>query len=440
MPYNSISQLPENVKTSLTPEEEKQFLAVFNSVFGRHGDETSAFKVAWAAVNKPKKKDAMDEIRRYDSVAFSSKPTKTSQGFLKVSANLSRTGVFVYTNADGSKRRELRHPDEVFKTEVMDSLQSAPVTFGHPTDGKDYVLVNSKNSKKYTVGMLGEEIKRDDNFISGGITIMDSEAIEAVEKGHRREISLGYTCDLIPESGEFNGEKYDCRQTNISYNHAAIVPRGRAGAEVAIRMDSQDACTEYVTEINLNEEVKMETQTLHVDGVDYDLPKSTSQAIELALNNRSKELADIKAELDSTKGQFDAMKDELAKANQSRADAEDPKRIQEAVTARVELLSKASKVLGNTNDLSALNDRQVKEAVILNASPDTKFDSLSDDYVNGRFDMVVESHKATTESLANARRAVDTAASGSADKATPAQARQVKLDAYANAWKKTLNK
>ena len=51
------------------------------------------------------------------------KITETKEGFLKGDAILTRTGVFTYVNADGSLRKELRHPDDVF---VLDSLSDEP--------------------------------------------------------------------------------------------------------------------------------------------------------------------------------------------------------------------------------------------------------------------------------------------------------------------------
>lgn len=448
MPYKTISQLPESVKESLPSDAEKIFLEAFNASYEESGEE-AAFQTAWAAVknagySKNKagkwiKSDSEDDsVNRYDAVTISAKPKRTAQGFLKVSANVSRAGVFIYSNPDGSKRRELRLPEEIFKEESLSSLEGAPITFGHPVDTAGHVMVNPKNIKKFSVGVLGDNVRNDDKFISADLTIMDESAIEAVEKGHRREVSLGYTCDLDFTPGIWNGEQYDAIQRNIVYNHAAIVQRGRAGHEVAIRMDSSDAITEYADELTLTpKESKMENLNIHVDGIDLELPKSTAQVVQAAFAKREEELSALKAELESTKGQFDALKEDLAKAEKARCDAEDPSKLQAAVQARVELVSKASKVLGEDTDFVSLTDRQVKEAVISKISPDAKFDSLSDDYINGRFDHILETYKNKQESLANARKVAETATKSS-NKPEASDIRKAKLDLYANAWKKTL--
>lgn len=376
------------------------------------------------------------KFNRYDGMVLDRQLKKTSQGFLKVEANVSRVGVFIYRNADGSVRKELRHPDEVFHADSIESLKNSPITFGHPVDGQGHVLVNPKNIRKFSVGVLGESIRTDEKFISADLTIMDEKTIEAVEKGSRREISLGYTCDLDFTPGIWNGEHYDAIQRNVVYNHAAIVQRGRAGHEVAIRMDSSDAVTEYTDETP-TKELKVENKTLHVDGVDLEFTQPNAQIVASAIESRDNKISELGAELDSLKGQFDAMKEDLSKAEKARMDAEDPAKLYEAVASRVALVSKASKVLGAECDLTQKTDREIKEEVISKVSPDTKFDSVSDDYINGRFDHVVETYQNKQDSLANAAKAADTATKAPA-KSSPADIRQSKLNAYAAAYKKNL--
>jgi cation transport regulator len=60
MPYSSVTELPENVKSALSEHEQELFLAAFNSAFEQYKDEETAFKVAWAAV-KRKEEGALPE-------------------------------------------------------------------------------------------------------------------------------------------------------------------------------------------------------------------------------------------------------------------------------------------------------------------------------------------------------------------------------------------
>ena len=345
-------------------------------------------------------------VTRYDLCRFDGKPKKTTQGFLRVNSKLSRVGVFVYKNSKGTVRRELRLPEEVFSPSAIESLKSAPVTFGHPSEGTEWVMVDSKNSKKFTVGMLGEDIRNDEKYLEGTLLITDASAIEAVETGKRREISLGYECDLEYTPGVWDGQPYDAIQRNIVNNHAAIVPYGRAGSEVRIRMDSDDAITEY--ELETTQEVTMtESKLIHVDGVDFEVSMSAAQAIEKTLDSHSKQLTAIQAELDSTKGQLDATKSALEIAVKARQDAEDPELLNKSLVERLDIITKAQKVLGTEEDLLSLSNRQIKEKAISKTKPEMKFDGLSDDYIMGHFDLMLELQAKKQESLESVQKAID---------------------------------
>mgnify|MGYP000088398843 FL=1 len=54
-------------------------------------------------------------VARYDQGEFVGGTMTTDEGFLKTTAITTRTGVFTYKNLDGSLRKELRHPDDVFQ-------------------------------------------------------------------------------------------------------------------------------------------------------------------------------------------------------------------------------------------------------------------------------------------------------------------------------------
>jgi hypothetical protein len=160
-------------------------------------------------------------------------------GNLIVNGTLTRTGVFEYRRADGSVRRELRHPDEVFSEASLESAVQAPVTLGHPPKP-----VTPDTFRNYAVGNTGDTVKTDGQTLSAMLTIRDAGAIAAVlGKGGKpvRELSCGYTADVIEEPGSWNGERYDLRQVNIRYNHVAIVQRGRAGRVARLHIDADDA-------------------------------------------------------------------------------------------------------------------------------------------------------------------------------------------------------
>lgn len=134
-------------------------------------------------------------------------------GFLVGYAAVTRTGVFPYVNFNGTLRGELRHPDEIFKQESIDTLEMIPITLDHPPE-----LLNVENASKYQVGTTGQIFEISDDKIIVSIKITDKKAIEAI-LGGKVELSLGYNFDSIPEEGEYKGQHYSVKQYNIKYNH-----------------------------------------------------------------------------------------------------------------------------------------------------------------------------------------------------------------------------
>lgn len=160
---------------------------------------------------------------------------KTDEGFLVGRAIATNIGVFPYTQADGTTRRELRLPEEVRKAESLDSLKMKPLTLDHPRAG----IVKPETAKGLSVGSVGDDVRADSYHVSVPISVTDKDAIAAVSAG-KTSLSCGYTCDLEHTPGNWMGIKYDAIQRNIRYNHLAIVDAGRAGDAAKMHMDSND--------------------------------------------------------------------------------------------------------------------------------------------------------------------------------------------------------
>lgn len=179
-------------------------------------------------------------VRRFDAGAVSNVEI-TPQGFLRCDGSITRTGVFTYRNADGSLRRELRLPEEVFKRDAVDSFALAPLTNNHPGEG-----LNPTNTGKFQVGSIVNP-RRDENRVIARVQITDAKAIKDVQDG-KTQLSCGYDVDLEPTGGITmglegiaDGQRFDVIQRNISGNHVAIVDSGRAGSGIGLRLDHDDA-------------------------------------------------------------------------------------------------------------------------------------------------------------------------------------------------------
>ena len=349
---------------------------------------------------------------RYDRGELKGNATRTDEGYVRGEAIVTRTGVFQYQNADGSIRRELRHPDDVFQQSSLKSLRMIPITDGHPSESR----VDASNASRLSIGNTGENVSVDGRYVLVPLTITHKDGVNSIEGG-RVELSLGYRCDLEPTSGEYNGERYDFRQRNISYNHLALVDTARAGSQSRINLDGNDAMQiEDVADGGENKKTSTrkdqsmpdikKTVVVRLDGIDYE----ASPEVE-------RELAKQKARLDEMSGNFDSSKKESeklqAKLDEANAQIETLKNtnndeaIAKAVNERIALVSKAVQVV--SEKLDGLSSREIMEKVIISKHKEMKLDGKSDEYVEARFDAIIDSLPAKRDDGAVLRQVVATA-------------------------------
>jgi cation transport regulator len=57
VPYEKVTDLPESVREHLPEHAQEIYKSAFNSAEKQYGDESTAHKVAWSAVENKYKKD-----------------------------------------------------------------------------------------------------------------------------------------------------------------------------------------------------------------------------------------------------------------------------------------------------------------------------------------------------------------------------------------------
>jgi hypothetical protein len=286
-------------------------------------------------------------------------------------------------------------------------------------------MLTSDNAKQYSVGSIGERFDRDSfDRVNGSMLITDADAIKAVEDGTCQQVSMGYRCDLVFEPGEYNGEKYDAIQTNIKYNHAAIVETGRAGDDIKIRLDQNDAI--LVSDHN--------DQPIHRRNDSMDLEKKVAQ-LELEVKERDKKLDSLTADMESTKKQLaeaeakrDAAQEKLDGLEAKQSERKDAEEFKAAVKARVELERQASKVL-DEDKLDGLSEIEIRKAVISKLAPKADLEGKDENYIRVRYDVAMESEQSDREGLEKVRKDTSAAKATTPAKDDYRKERQAKLDA-----------
>lgn len=118
-------------------------------------------------------------------------------------------------------------------------LEKAVKTFnGLPLLMEHHVINAEVQPKEYIVGSTGTDAVYEAPYLKNSLTVTDAEAIKAIENGSAKEISCAYrfTPDFTPGEYEMDGQKihYDFVMRDISGNHVALVPEGRAGHDVSV--------------------------------------------------------------------------------------------------------------------------------------------------------------------------------------------------------------
>jgi hypothetical protein len=382
--------------------------------------------------------------RRFDAGRLG-KIERTPQGGARVPAALTRTGVLPYRNQDGSTRLELRPPSEVFRADSLATLRSAPVTRGHAA------WITADNWKQHALGHVAEGTERQDGkFLEAVLVVQDGTSVERLDTGEERELSMGYTCDFDPTPGvTAEGERYDGVQRNIRYNHVALLRagEGRAGRDVAVRLDSADpafACDEFPAPLPAKTGGNPEghrSMNIRFDGKDYDVSKPEGAlALQQAADKLRQDAADAVKAREVLQGKVDAhaadekKRNDAAEANK----AEDKKRLDAAVAARVELETAARTVLGADFDCKSKSDREIMVSVVRGDSKDFDDKDRSDDYVRSRFDSVIEKGvraDSITTVIQDVAKGKPAPASKREDAIDPDAARAKMLERNSNAWK-----
>lgn len=322
----------------------------------------------------------MTTVNRYDRAILRAR--RTDEGYLVDEPIVGRVGIQVYRLPDGTVRRELRPPEEVFANDSLESYAGKPITDGHPQE-----MVTSKNAKSVAIGFMTSAAKQEQNNVIVPIVIHDEIAIDKAIKGGKRELSLGYRVDLIEEHGIWNGEEYDAIQRNIRINHLSLVKSGRAG-NARLNLDRRDA-------VSIIEGESMGTETLgriRLDsGLEYQAAPEVIVAFEKMRNDvaeKEKSVTEKQGKIDALQGECDTLKAKVQSEEQIKKDALDAARAE--VKARVELEKVASDFKVDCADKT---DREVKEAIIKTVRADADLSGKSDEYINASFDIAVELKK-----------------------------------------------
>ena len=163
------------------------------------------------------------------------KVRRLADGRIAAVAKFARSGCYSYAGAEVG-RPDLptvtiyRPETEVFADDAMASFAHKAITLDHPPEN-----VSAANWRKVAVGFTEGRVARDGGFIEIPLMLADASAVDAYDSGRARELSAGYTSDIVWGDGVApDGTAYQATQRMIRGNHIALVAAGRAGSQCRI--------------------------------------------------------------------------------------------------------------------------------------------------------------------------------------------------------------
>ena len=153
---------------------------------------------------------------------------------------ISKVGVFEYSGAqiglpglEADRVYQVHRPAESLNNEeTINSFKLIPFTDNHEMLGSaDDGLMDA--SKKGVHGTTGETVEFNHPYLTANIKVFSNALAKLIDEG-KKELSIGYRCIYEPQTGVYNGQKYDFIQKNIMGNHLALVDEGRSGHDVSV--------------------------------------------------------------------------------------------------------------------------------------------------------------------------------------------------------------
>lgn len=311
---------------------------------------------------------------------------ETGEGFLDLFITVSRVGDLHYQNADGSISTETLTKEELFSEKSLATLTGKPITLEHPD-----VWVTSDNARAFTRGATGTKVIQKEDTVQVVGSIHDKELIDLIKTGQVRQVSAGYTTDVVKRDGKLWQEKR-------AYNHIAILRgAGRAGDSVRVHYhDSEEVLVQTLNTDGNKKDDKTDTSNNPIDEsqvvkiVENALSKLTNK-----IDNLTRTVDEaLKSKPEANPPDNSGEQPSLSKQNSDSETNLDKIRVDayNQGKQRASLELEASSYLKDFK-FDKATDEDVQRAVIAAIRPTSKLDGKDKYQINALYELVVEEEK-----------------------------------------------
>lgn len=180
----------------------------------------------------------MPKLFAHDRMPLESQRYIDANGFLHVKkSNISKEMVCPYHGSEVPGWEDMGlDPEHIYEAyrparellAAAESVNRLPILYEH------HDIDAETPAKQETIGNMGSDGTFEAPYLTNSLVFTDGAVITAIQSGEIKELSLSYHYTPVLKAGVFQGQNYDFVMTNISGNHLALVPQGRAGADVCV--------------------------------------------------------------------------------------------------------------------------------------------------------------------------------------------------------------
>ena len=335
--------------------------------------------------------------KRFDQVEISQDTKLGATGFLTYRFTAAKAGVYPYYDHElGRIVYELKHPEDLLKPEIAAQLNHLPITEDHPEE-----MVNLDNSMYFTRGITHSDSHIENDKLVGSGTVFDPGLVAKILNQQKNGCSIGFVCELVDEVGEYEGQRYERKQTNFVFNHLAMCAIPRCGPECVARVDGMDkkaavqVMAEAVPLLNERSQTK-EMKKIRIDSLEFEVPDEVAAKLE----DHDRHVGELQGRLDAREDEIRKLRQEKDSLKQQSIPAE---KLDAMVETRSQLFSAASNFIGDQYNPKGKSERQIKvDCIAAFTGEQFTGENKSDDYINARFDTMLDMlQKGTYESAGN---------------------------------------
>lgn len=381
----------------------------------------------------------MNRLYIQDRITYKAESQRefTPEGYLKVPGRVAKSGTQEYLRRelglDGNPNEIVvvyRPPEEVFSEKSLASYDGIDLTILHPKE-----LVNAKNHKEVSVGIVKGSGRRDGDYVVVDMIFKNEEAISKIIRDGYVEQSGGYTAEYVAMDGvdPESGIAYKYVQRDILMNHVASLPvnTARAGRKARLFDQSHKPKGNTMNKVTLDSGRTVEIQDEAVALLVTDAIERFQKTIDAATKAKDEAVA----ESEKKQAKIDAMEEEAEKKKGETSDS-----IIAARIAQITEVKDKAKEIDAAYTADSIDPVAIMRGVLAVTRSTIDWKEKSDDYVSAAFDMAHESAKsgASSKSAEQKRQLAKDAAASASLPQNQVSAYQAHKTATSDAWKKSV--